>query len=456
MASKSNEDVLDLLDSLEKETKAAVSNNKKKEKNANAATETEKEDDIMGFLDSLTKNPTASGKNSPALSNMKNKKASNVVESTNEKENVEGVVSTEGSVEGNATKAGSVEPTSSTVSDSTADPIPDAISSITSWWSRNKGGLWDTASSAVKQAEARVKEFQPEVQQLQQSQQRALESLGGGISRLGLSKGLLQSTLTSVLETIAPPISRHEQLKINIFHDMVGYPALDSIVYGVFERVMQQVEGGGDLTMIVQKGKERHRRGSDAQQRRELGIFKGPLDQAIKLAAANIEDFVRKSQDKSKTTESKSAKETPSSDDRSESDSPVVRVSDVFLSIQPAVIGDESATAIAASGQSDNHIISSSSSSTFVFVIYLYDPNNDIKFSSVSQPFPYQWAEWLDSPDSTFQAFEADPREWVIDWVEEGLGLAVGIAAQSYVAKRMGTDSLFTVTKAVEEEKEKS
>ena len=31
-----------------------------------------------------------------------------------------------------------------------------------------------------------------------------------------------------------------------------------------------------------------------------------------------------------------------------------------------------------------------------------------------------------------------DPREWVAEWLEEMLSLAVGIIAQRYVARRMG------------------
>lgn len=30
-----------------------------------------------------------------------------------------------------------------------------------------------------------------------------------------------------------------------------------------------------------------------------------------------------------------------------------------------------------------------------------------------------------------------DPREWVVEWVEEAVGLAIGVVAQKYVAKRM-------------------
>ena len=31
-----------------------------------------------------------------------------------------------------------------------------------------------------------------------------------------------------------------------------------------------------------------------------------------------------------------------------------------------------------------------------------------------------------------------DPREWVAEWVEEVISLAVGVVAQRYVARRMG------------------
>ena len=59
-------------------------------------------------------------------------------------------------------------------------------------------------------------------------------------------------TFTNLLHHLAPPISSHEQLRIHITHDLQNYPFVDTVVYGVFDRVMQQVEGG-DL-MVVQRG----------------------------------------------------------------------------------------------------------------------------------------------------------------------------------------------------------
>lgn len=425
---QNTEDVLEMLDNLEKETivpkrKTAASKKTASPATAGSATGPKDKDDedIMGFLDSLTqKSRSNSGRSTPAP---KPSRSSADVPSSEA-----------------ASEAAATVPSSETVNhgepeETTAD-IPDPLSSITNWWSRNKAGIWDSATSAVKQAEQKVRELQPEVQH----SSKAFESLvTDRFSKLGLNKGLLQTTLSSVLETIAPPISLHEQLKIHVFHDMVGYPSIDDIVYSVFDRVMQQVEGGGDLTMIVQKGKERHRRGSDSNQQRELGIFKGSLEAGRKLAFANIEESAKQAAKDASADEEEIGK-----DGDSHKNGPMYRISNIFLSIQPASImdTDNSGSEVPISGD-----IAPTDSSSFFFIIYLYDPHNDIKFSSVSQAFPYQWAQWLDGEEAIFENFDADPREWVTDWIEEGLGLAVGTVAQSYVAKRMGVDALYKVNK---------
>ena len=65
---------------------------------------------------------------------------------------------------------------------------------------------------------------------------------------------------------------------------MVGYPHIDKIVYDVFLKVMGQVEGG---SLVVQKGREGKRRGSESRnQKRDLNICEG-LDEALKLAKVN-------------------------------------------------------------------------------------------------------------------------------------------------------------------------
>jgi Family of unknown function (DUF5427) len=85
------------------------------------------------------------------------------------------------------------------------------------------------------------------------------------------------------------------------------------------------------------------------------------------------------------------------------------------------------------------------------FAVYLHDPVHAISFRSISQAFPRKWADWLDAenvhgaeaqlPEDIAEIVAEggiDPREWVSEWVEETVGLSIGVVAQRYVAKRMG------------------
>lgn len=458
---QSAEDVLKLLDSLDKEATTAAGSS-----GAIPATSgtTNKDDgeDILGFLDSLTDPPAKA-------SDTKTETPSGPVEPTRTVNKTSAPAPAPVPAPASAPAPVAAAAPSQPVDHS----VPDPISSITSWWSKNKTGLWDTATSAVKQAEARVRELQPD--------HRGIDSLGDSLSKFKFDRNLIQSTLSSIVDTIAPPLERHEQLQIHVFHDMVGYPAIDGIVYSVFERVMDQVEGGGELTLVVQKGKERHRRGSVVE-KRELGVFRGSLEQGQKLAKASIDEFLltAASTDKAKpTSEDNSTKEEQQQEEeettvdengivskrrvgtekKSES-----RMSNIYLSIQPVSADADKPNTTSgpalvgvANSTPAPTIISSSSPHAFQFIVYLSDPEHNINFSTVSQSFPLQWAEWLDSPDSAFESgstnatdesdskstsISADPREWVIDWVEEGLGLSVGVVAQTYVSKRMGLSVL--------------
>ena len=70
---------------------------------------------------------------------------------------------------------------------------------------------------------------------------------------------------------------------------MVGYPNIDKIVYDVFDKVMAQVEGG---SLVVQKGREGKRRGSESQsQKRDYNVCEG-LDEALKLAKVTLKLFL--------------------------------------------------------------------------------------------------------------------------------------------------------------------
>lgn len=421
-----NDDVMELLNSLDKDTGISRSTTPKPRNDKKGGSTKNDDEDIMGFLDSLTKSGVNSGKSTPAL------KSSETFESTTSL-----APATESS-DANQPLPQSDDATDNEYSSGTNEEQiqVDPISSISSWWSKNKGGIWNSATSAVKQAEAKVRELQ--LQQAAQNQQAIIDNLGDSLSKFSLNRDFLKSTLSSVLDTIVPPISRHEQLKIHIFHDMVGYPSIDSIVYTVFDRVMRQVEGGGDLTMVVQKGKERVRRGSDVNVQKDLNMFKGDVEQAKRLAAANIEDYIHSTmKEKAETEQTPVMQEFIGATEESEK---VVRISDIYLSIQAAAFEKSD------KDEKDSHdstLITAMNPSTFYFLVYLSDAEHDINFSTVSQAFPYQWVEWVESSNETFKGFNADPRDWVIDWIEEGLRLAVGTVAQSYVAKRMGIELMF-------------
>ncbi|KAL2012993.1 hypothetical protein VTN00DRAFT_518 [Thermoascus crustaceus] len=357
-----------------------------------------------------------------------------------------------------------------------------AKSSGGGWW----GGLFATASAAVKQAEAAVKEIQKNEEAQKWAQQvkgnvGALRELGGELRTLALP------TFTSLIHTLAPPISSHERLQIHITHDLSGYPSLDPLIYSVFSRVMSQVEGG-DL-LVVQRGQESApRRGSEygggfGQSSSTAGWHDGPwwrtvtpgnlrnisavrgAVEATKLARASAETYANEYYSARGGIEeaAKQASEVLS-------ETNPVRSSEIFLAIQ-AVSQTASKDLFQAGPSSSTSTFNSQGvvevedekeNEEVSFAIYLHDPIHGIAFHTLSQSVPQRWIDWLDAPapasadpdnvedahipravvpEAIAEIIESggvDPREWVAEWLEESLSLAVGVVAQRYVARRMG------------------
>jgi hypothetical protein len=352
------------------------------------------------------------------------------------------------------------------------------------WW----GGLLSTASAAVKQAEAAVKEIQRNEEAQRWAEQvkgnvGALRGIGTILTLLTMDTpeivyslltagGELRSralpTFTNILHTLAPPISQHERLQIHITHDLVGYPSLDPIIYQTFSGVMAQVEGG-DL-LVIQRGSEStHRRGSEAgysggasgwndgpwwrqADKRDLSVVKG-LVEGTKLAKVSAEayatDFFA-----SKGGVEEAAKQAT----EILSESNPVRSSDIFLSLQAVsylapedLFGGSSWSPAEKTGGVEEP---KEFDELVAFAICLHDPIHSITFRTLSQAFPLKWVEWLDAFVPQIEAGEepqlpaeileiiqsggVDPREWVAEWMEEVISLGVGIVAQRYVARRMG------------------
>ncbi|OCK85021.1 hypothetical protein K432DRAFT_319234 [Lepidopterella palustris CBS 459.81] len=332
------------------------------------------------------------------------------------------------------------------------------------WW----GGLISTATAAVKQAEAAVKEIQKN-----EEAQRWAEQVKGNVGALRGIGGELRSrampTFTNILHTLAPPISQHERLQIHITHDLIGYPSLDPIIYQTFSGVMAQVEGG-DL-LVIQRGSESTlRRASEAgytggssgwndgpwwrqADKRDLSVVKG-LVEGTKLARVSAEayatDFFA-----SRGGVEEAAKHAT----EILSETNPVRSSDIFLAIQ-AVSYTAPEDLFGGSGSIPDSVKvggveePKEADELVAFAIYLHDPIHGISFRTLSQAFPLKWVDWLDAPAPAssegepqtlpeeimeiIQSGGVDPREWVAEWMEEVISLGVGIVAQRYVARRMG------------------
>ena len=182
-------------------------------------------------------------------------------------------------------------------------------------------------------------------------------------------------------------------------------------------------------------------------ERRSINAVKGTVE-GSKLVRASAEGYAEEYFASRGGVEEAAKKATETL-----SDSNPTRDSEIFLAIQ-AITQSVSKDMFAAAPTSEKEgqvkeVVDEKNSEEIVFAIYLHDPIHGIAFQAISQGLPGQWIDWLDAPsggegtlpESIEEIIESggiDPREWVSEWVEETLSLAVGVVAQRYVAKRMG------------------
>ncbi|KAF8807224.1 hypothetical protein BYT27DRAFT_7189313 [Phlegmacium glaucopus] len=265
------------------------------------------------------------------------------------------------------------------------------------------GSVWSTASAAIQQAKTVVDE---QVKHLPKNEQARkwgenvfeyaktaqLDKLGQDFKRVGLS------TLTDILNVVAPPISEHEVIQVWLSHDMQGYEGVESLAYRALARILEQVEGGD---LVVNRGNE-SRPKEGASDHRDLNVVDS-YDAALKVSQVNIEDVIKRN---IKTTE------TVKNPDNA------TTYSNVYLRIQPY-----SSSYAQPPSFSD---VSSEVQQQLQFLIYFFDPVHKLAHTTVTQAVPMKWlALW-------------DEYDWVEDLIADSLRVGVEVIGQEYVVARMG------------------
>jgi hypothetical protein len=267
------------------------------------------------------------------------------------------------------------------------------------------GSVWSSATAAIQQAKSAVDE---QVKQLPKNEQARkwsegvmeyakaaqLDKIGQDFKRVGLS------TLTDILNVVAPPISEHEVIQVWLSHDMKGFEGIESLTYRALARIMEQVEGGD---LIVNRGEES--RPKDSSGGRELNAVDG-YEAAFKLAQANLDEFIKRN-----------SKPTP---ERSSTDP--TTYSQVYLRVQPFMSSFEFSEEATDDGAVEDN-------AKLQFILHLSDPGHNLVHTTVTQAIPGKWLELWDQYD------------WVEDLVAEAIRVGVEVIGQEYVVERMGWGS---------------
>lgn len=137
-----------------------------------------------------------------------------------------------------------------------------------SFWGMSSS-LWSSASSALQSAQRVAEEQYSKVKtegvsgirdqldhlqvggvDLAKLRKDAEERIGAAVKGVDLEKlrsDLLNqagSTFTTLINTVAPPISAHETIELWFSHTMVGYDGVEGVVYRAWTSILEQTESG--------------------------------------------------------------------------------------------------------------------------------------------------------------------------------------------------------------------
>ncbi|CAO3638866.1 unnamed protein product [Mucor fragilis] len=280
-------------------------------------------------------------------------------------------------------------------------------------WKSWGNSFWSQASAAVKTTTEQINRSvaSDSATKLLESRVKTLQNLVNkeNIEKLGTG---LKNLTTTLLETVAPPISEHELVEVWLAYDMVGYTGLEALVYRAFARVMEHTESGQVVVRNPNSDDAANKQDMDPAHR-DLNMCDSTVD-GTKLAKANIDHLIKQHfvPDEKKPGETYNPQSGAV---------PVIHCP-VFMAIQPvkmtmAPIDEE---------DTEQHQLG--------FIILMVDPTHHLKFKTYSQSLPLSW---LDIP--------YEENEWVEDKMVDIIRMSVTSIAQDYVWTRMSGNATATV-----------
>ncbi|EIW67013.1 hypothetical protein TREMEDRAFT_15245, partial [Tremella mesenterica DSM 1558] len=210
------------------------------------------------------------------------------------------------------------------------------------------------------------------------------------------------SALTSILNTVAPPISAHETLELWLTHPMVGYAGVEGVVYRAWLRILEQTESG-ELVVVWSP--------PEGEKGQERGLYP-------------VEGWDKAKEESEKEIEAVKVREEKDPRGRSKKQNPNLPVTTIpiFLHLQPLFanlpIPEPPIPTNTPSAEPPKHLY---------FLLSLLDPIHGLRFTTVSQAVPSDWLE-----------VEYESSDWVEERLVDVIRTGVEVLAQDYVATRMG------------------
>ncbi|KAG5518061.1 hypothetical protein PMAC_003247 [Pneumocystis sp. 'macacae'] len=267
-------------------------------------------------------------------------------------------------------------------------------------------GILDNTSFFFKQAEEKVKQFQhSEGKRIEEKMRNiidvdALEKFGNQFRLNPIPT--LSSTFNYMLNIVAPPISLHEILEIEIYHNLTFFPKLDQTLYSIFDEVVSHIE---NEDIIIQKGKKNI---LETESANEFRIFEG-FEEAINSAKEHIIPFLAPRKNETESPDSLT----------------------IYTPIYISILAYSSNLKDMSSNNEKNK-----SEKMLSFVVYLNDPHNELELSTQSQTLPIEWIHQLHNTN-TNPKLSINNLDLITEQTEKTLQLSIGVIAQFYIEKRI-------------------